>query len=187
MDSIDQLRREHDAVYSFVDVLNLACKTLRDGKQPEREFFDSAVVFAHDYVDRYHHSKEEMQAFVLLAQRQSGRLDGLIDTMRQQHERGRNHFAAIASQLPAYERGDEGAARRIADEMEAFTTMLVEHAYREDSVLFPLAKQTLTEEDDSSLLKAFVLLDQRFSPTFLEEHLELLRTMRMGILRASLP
>ena len=54
-------------------------------------------------------------------------------------------------------------------------------------MLFPLAKQTLTEEDDSSLLKAFVLLDQRFSPTFLEEHLELLRTMRMGILRASLP
>jgi hemerythrin-like domain-containing protein len=184
MESMDQLRREHDAVYSFVEVLNLAGKTLREGRRPAREFFDEAVEFARDYVDRYHHGKEEMQAFVLLAQRQSGRLDGLIDTLRQQHERGRENIAAIAGQLAAYERGEDHATRTIADEIEAYTTMLAEHAYREDSVLFPMAKQVLTDEDDRALMTAFARLDERFGPHFVEDHLELVRMMRLRVLRA---
>ena len=184
MESMDQLRREHDAVYAFVEVLNLASKTLREGGRPAREFFDEAVEFARDYVDRYHHGKEEMQAFVLLAQRQSGRLDGMIDTLRQQHERGRQNINGIASRLEAYERGDEIAAREIADEIEDYTTMLAEHAYREDSVLFPMASEILTEEDDRALLVAFARVDERFGPRFMEDHAELVRMMRRRVLRA---
>ncbi len=184
MEAIDRLRSEHETVYRFVEVLNLARKALREGRRPRREFFDEALEFSRDYVDRHHHSKEELQAFVLLAQRLSGRFDSLLGTLRQQHDRGREHMQAISAQLDEYARGEERAATAIADELDEYAAMLAAHAKREDHILFPLAREVLTDDDDRVMLRAFAKEDDRVGPRFEEDHRELVQTMRARILTA---
>jgi hemerythrin-like domain-containing protein len=153
--SISLLKSEHRLILEQLDNLSRARQGLEEGSRPPGEFFESAVVFAREFADRFHHFKEEFLLFGMLARNQEGRLDAEIGALRYQHERCREAMATIEQALPAYGSGDEIAATLLAMGLSVYVTLLRRHIFLEDDVFFPLAAKMLTDEDDAELLKHF--------------------------------
>jgi hemerythrin-like domain-containing protein len=155
MNVLQSLVHEHRLIRQYLDNLAFAVERLEHGERPPKEFFENAVLFAREFVDRYHHFKEEHQMFVMLAQKAKGKHDAPIDALRYQHERGRTIVNAIAEAIEGYHRGNERAILAMLESTAAFGALLRQHINREDSVFYPMAKKELSKEDQERLREEF--------------------------------
>ena len=105
MGPIEKLTEEHGLIRQYLDSLSMAVSKIESGEYPPREFFEKAVGFARDFTDKFHHFKEEYVLFLQLAQRKGGLLDGQIESLRHQHERGRNHLRKFLALSTAIAKG----------------------------------------------------------------------------------
>lgn len=164
MNVLQTLVHEHRLIRQYLDNLAFAVERLEHGSKPPREFFENAVLFAREFVDKYHHFKEEHQMFVMLAQKEQGKHDPAIDTLRYQHERGRTIVAAIEQAIAGYASGDDNAMLAILENTAAFGALLRQHINREDSVFYPLAKKALSPADMEQLQQEFRKADEKVGP-----------------------
>jgi hemerythrin-like domain-containing protein len=72
MKALKILRDEHALIRQYLDNLALASEKLERGERPPKEFFEKAVDFSRQFVDKHHHFKEEHIIFTWLAQRKKG-------------------------------------------------------------------------------------------------------------------
>ena len=151
MRPMEVLRNEHGLIRQYLDNLALAVGMLEDGERPPREFFEKAVQFARAFPDGLHHFKEELVLFVRLAQKHGGEIDGRIDALRQQHERARNHIAAVDAALEGYGAEEPIPTSDLIENVAAYIAMLRNHIHIEDHVFFPMAQEKLTAEEEEQL------------------------------------
>ncbi len=161
MNVLQSLAHEHRLIRQYLDNLAFAVERLEHGERPPKEFFENAVLFAREFVDGYHHFKEEHQMFVMLAQKVKGRHDAAIDVLRYQHERGRAIVNAIAQVIPGYQQGNEQDILTMLESVAAFGSLLRQHINREDSVFYPMAKKELSKEDQERLVAEFQRADEK--------------------------
>ena len=155
MKPLETLTNEHGLIRQFLDNLALAAEKIEDGLYPPREFFDKGVEFARVFADKFHHFKEEHVLFVRLAQKRSGEIDGQIETLRYQHERGRSLVTGISKALDGYAAGDEMKIAELLENMAAYGTLLRRHIHIEDHVFYPMAQRELTAEEMAALEEMF--------------------------------
>jgi hemerythrin-like domain-containing protein len=155
MKPLETLRNEHGLIRQFLDQLELAGQQLDAGERPPTEFFEMAVRFAREFADEYHHIKEEHILFVQLAQKHGGAIDGETESLRHQHETGRDHVAAIAGALDGYEEGSPIKTDQIREAIREYVPMLRDHTHTEDHHYFPMAEKLLSEEEHAGLQTAF--------------------------------
>ena len=171
MRPLETLSNEHGLIRQFLDNLRLAQGKLEDGKNPPREFFEKVVPFAREFVDGFHHFKEEHVLFLQLAQKQQGAVDAQLDSLRYQHERGREFVTTIADSLDGYEKGDPIKTSRLIESVGALTALLRQHIHTEDHVFFPVAGETLSEgEIDAVQLEFDRQRDRSGGDAFEENH-----------------
>ena len=180
MNVLHSLVQEHRLIRQYLDNLAFAVERLEHGDRPPKEFFENAVLFAREFVDGYHHFKEEHQMFVLLAQKMKGKHDAAIEGLRYQHERGRTIVSAVADAIAGYDRGEDRAAVAILESCAAFGSLLRQHINREDSVFYPMAKKELSQEDQARLQEEFRRADEKAGGECLERNEE--RVMKMSAL-----
>jgi hemerythrin-like domain-containing protein len=155
VDAVETLSNEHGLIRQYLDNLTMAAEKIESGQRPSEAFFAKAVDFARSFTDTYHHYKEEHVMFVLLAQKREGELDAQLDTLRFQHERGRELVTGISNALPGYTAGDPMKTTEILENMSAFVSLLRHHIHVEDHVFYPLARKSLTEEEMGQLAREF--------------------------------
>lgn len=155
MKPMDTLRNEHGLIRQFLDNLELSGRKMDQGEKPPREFFEKALRFAREFADGFHHIKEEHLMFVRLAQKAGGSMDGQMESLRHQHETGRDHIASIGAALDGYEAGNPVKTDQIRRSLAAYVPMLREHIHTEDHIFFPLAEKALTDEELQQLEVAF--------------------------------
>ncbi len=155
MKPLETLRNEHGLIRQYLDHLEDALKKMREGKRPPRKFFDDAVYFARKFADDYHHHKEEYVMFVQLAQKHSGEYDGQIESLRHQHETGRDHVAAMDAALDGYAERDPIQTDALMLAMMEYIPMLRDHIHTEDHLFFPMAYEQFTEEEEEQLQREF--------------------------------
>jgi hemerythrin-like domain-containing protein len=183
MNVLQSLVHEHRLIRQYLDNLAFAAERLEHGERPPKEFFENAVLFAREFVDGYHHFKEEHQMFVMLAQKVKGKHDAPIESLRYQHERGRALITAMSDAIAGYHRGEERAVLAILENVAAFGALLRQHINREDSVFYPMAKKELSKEDQERLAEEFRRADEKSGGDCFERNEE--RVMKMdGLLRA---
>ena len=171
MDPIETLLNEHGLIRQFVDTLTAAAERLEDGDRPPGEFFSMAVGFAREFADSFHHFKEEHVMFVRLAQKRKGEIDGQIEALRYQHDRGRSLVAAIDASLAGYEAGDPIKTADLLESAAAYASLLRHHIHLEDHVFFPLAVEEMDDEDVAALEEEFEKeRDRHGSDTFERNH-----------------
>lgn len=180
MNVLQSLVQEHRLIRQYLDNLAFAVERLEHGDRPPKEFFENAVVFAREFVDGYHHFKEEHQMFVMLAQKMKGKHDAAIETLRYQHERGRAIVTAMADAIAGYHRGDERDVLTMLENTAAFGALLRQHINREDSVFYPMAKKELSQDDQARLREEFQRADEKHGAACLEQNEE--RVMKMSAL-----
>lgn len=155
MQPIEELTNEHGLIRQFVDNLSMAADRIENGQRPSQAFFDKALDFAREFADSYHHFTEEHVLFVQLAQKQQGELDAQLDALRYQHERSRELLAGMADALDGYVAQDPSRTADLLQHMSAYASLLRHHIHVEDHVFYPLAKNTLTPDEMSSIAAEF--------------------------------
>ncbi len=169
MNAVDILVNEHGLIRHYLDNLAMAVEKIGDGKNPPRKFFDLAVEFARTYADKYHHVKEEYLMFTRLAEKHNGEIDGQIDKLRQQHERGRTLVNGFADALDGYEAGDGLKTGTLVENIAAYTALLRHHLHTEDHVFFPMARKQLTDQEMGDLLREFESTKEKMGGNTFEE------------------
>ena len=151
----EELTTEHRAIERMLAVLESAAARLEAGEPVRPDVFREALDFVRNFADRCHHGKEEENLFPRLEELGVPREGGPLGVMLSEHDEGRAFIGAIAAAVDAYEGGDEAAARTIASNASGYVDLLRGHILKEERVLFPMADQVLSADDQRSLEESF--------------------------------
>jgi hemerythrin-like domain-containing protein len=92
---------------------------------------------------------------------------GPIGVMLAEHDQGRACLKAIRENLDAAERGSSEAREQVFGSAEAYVLLLRQHIYKEDHILFRMARRVLRPEDVAGLQRQFAAVEvpERFLDT----------------------
>lgn len=151
MEALDLLKQEHDVIERVLDLLQQTVARIEAGKPVPAGFQSWSVEFFRQFADRCHHGKEEDILFPLLEERGIARDGGPIGVMLHEHVVGRDCVSRMdraASASPA----DDAAYAAAANE---FIPLLREHIFKENNVLFQMARQCLSAQDAADTMEKF--------------------------------
>lgn len=127
------------------------CETGKVDADKVRQMLD----FFRTFADRCHHAKEEKLLFKKMVEHGLPGDTGPIAMMLHEHELGRARLRAVDEALPGAIQGDKAEAEVVADNLDGYAKLLRQHIAKEDEVLYPMADQLLTDEDQQALGEAF--------------------------------
>jgi hemerythrin-like domain-containing protein len=155
MSPTETLRHEHEVILLVLGGIERATVDLGAALRAEPEWLDTIVDFVRNFADRCHHAKEEKHLFPRMEERGVPRNGGPIGVMLQEHERGRAFIRAVADATSGAKAGDARALATASRNLLYYVGLLRAHIGKENSVLFPMADQVLTEDDQRELAEAF--------------------------------
>jgi hemerythrin-like domain-containing protein len=142
------LSSEHRVIEQVLDCLAALARAARAGA-PDQARAAQALEFLRLFADSCHHGKEEKHLFARLAERGLPPTGGPVAVMLGEHEEGRR---LIRSMEAAAQAGDGAGFAASAD---AYVALLRAHIQKEDEILFRLADQVLTPDDQEALKRDF--------------------------------
>jgi hemerythrin-like domain-containing protein len=155
MTATEVLQHEHKIVLLILDAARREAQKIQDTGQVDAAKLDKILDFLRVFVDQCHHGKEEEYLFPKIQKKGLASVSGPIAVMLQEHERGRQRVKAIAAALPQVGAGDRRAKEALAVNLCACIELLEAHIGKENNVLFPMADQLLTPQEQQALVKAF--------------------------------
>jgi hemerythrin-like domain-containing protein len=161
MHPIEILADEHRLIRQALDSFSLATHKMEQGINPPVGFFEKTVEFARTFVDKRHHFKEEYLMFGRLAERHQSELDAQIESLRNQHDHGREYVSEMANALDGYAKGKDAQVTIMLENLASFTSMLRNHIHREDHVFYPMVEKDLPQEELDELAELFVKEDEK--------------------------
>ena len=160
MSATQVLRDEHRGVERMLRIVELADQRLQAGQDVPPELYRSAVDFFRGFADACHHAKEEDKLFPALEQRGMQRDGGPIGRMLAEHEQGRAYVRAMDQASTLYAQGDRSAVPALVQAGQGYVQLLREHILKEDTRLFPMADQLLTEVEQAELAEEFETIER---------------------------
>lgn len=155
MNPTEILMNEHRVIEQVLNCLERMVEKAREAGRLERQPALDAIAFIRQFADKCHHAKEENQLFVLMAERGVPVEGGPIGVMLQDHQYGRDCVGVMAASLEEAAQGDTAALKTFGLHAEAFIDMLRDHIVKEDRVLYPMANDRFSPEDQQELLARF--------------------------------
>ena len=149
------LMGEHRGIERMLTALEREIPKLEAGDATPVPVFAQGVDFLRGFADRCHHYKEEQHLFPLLASKGLPVEGGPIGVMLREHDEGRAYIRAMDEAIKRYQAGDQRALRDLASAARSYTQLLRAHIQKEDTVLFQLANQALTADEQQTLAETF--------------------------------
>ena len=147
MNPIEILVQEHNLILRGVDLLTTAAEKIVRNQNPPKEFFEKAMRFTVDFTNKFHHYKEEIVMFGLLAQKHQGAIDAELERLRGQHDALRDYVNQISESLDAYSKNVDSEVRRLHRSLSEYIETLRRHIHAENKIFYPLVTKTLTAEE----------------------------------------
>ncbi len=155
MEATNILSAEHRVIEVVLSVLeNIAGAAVTDGKL-DGESAGEAIDFIRNFADSFHHMKEEDILFTAMAERGIPAEGGPIGVMLAEHDQGRGYVKGMIEQTEAATAGDSEAVEAFARNARHFVGLLRDHIQKEDNILYPMAPNVLSGEDQENMLIAF--------------------------------
>jgi hemerythrin-like domain-containing protein len=152
------LRQEHEVILGVLDATEKTASTLEAGSDVPAEVLQETVEFLRKFADTQHHGKEEDHLFPKLRQSMP-MAGGPVSMMLMEHQIGRSHIARMADAAKSYADGNRAAGAEWADAALDYAALLREHIYKENNILFAMAEQVLTQDEQEQLASAFSGVD----------------------------
>ncbi len=174
------LKDEHALILEALDALERKIFALEAGAAPDRPYFEKAVEFLRTFADKCHHGKEENLLFKTMVDRGFPLQGGPIAVMLSEHDTGRSLIRGIAGGASALGR-DPGATQQIIQNGRGYIQLLRAHIDKENTVLFPMADNVLSPEDQAHLGKEFERFEEEETGAGVHEaSLKLLEELKAG-------
>ncbi len=147
MTATEVLRHEHRIILKVLEAARREAQAISATGKLNSEKLDNMLDFFHVFVDRCHHGKEEEYLFPKMQERGLPADKGPIPVMLHEHMGGRNTVKALAEALPRAKQGSSVALAEVATNLAILAEHLREHIDKENDILFPLADQAFSPED----------------------------------------
>jgi hemerythrin-like domain-containing protein len=148
--AIDDLKHEHDAILSALDILDSIEAEARQGTAATGDI-SAFLRFLKEFVDKCHHGKEEGMLFPALARAGASEREASVSALLSEHEQGRALIKAMEeASSPVLQ------PERFSAAAKAYSHHLRAHIEKENKLLFPTAEQILDEVKLNTLHRAFV-------------------------------
>lgn len=144
---------EDDHVYIIL-LINVMEHLITSGK-PDIGPLEKIVDLIRNFADGLHHAKEENLFFPYLGTKGFSSAQGPVAVMLNEHAAGRNFVKGIAEGISLYKSGDEKALGNIFRNMSGYAELLKNHIAKENNILFRMADNVMSENDNINLLASF--------------------------------
>ncbi len=155
MKPTEQLIKEHDSIKVMLKVIEKVSQKLEAGEEINYEHLDSIINFIRIFADKCHHGKEEDLLFSAMEEVGISKERGPLGIMLSEHELGRKYVKGMDGGVARYKKGETKAALQIAENARNYATLLTQHIYKEDNVLYPMADMYLSENKQQELIEEF--------------------------------
>ncbi len=155
MTATTALRSEHNYILAMIDCLVSACKAAENDERFDSDTFRAGLDFIQNYADAWHHAKEEGLLFPALEAAGMPRGGGPIAMMLNEHELGRTYARQIRNNLEAATNGDDSAIQLVLRFTLAYAELLTQHIQKENNILFNMADQILSPEEQARLQQEY--------------------------------
>ncbi len=171
-DPTQVLMDEHRVIEGVLDCLARMIDQVQATGTTDWTAARQAVHFFREFADRCHHHKEEDLLFPALERCGFSAEEGPTAVMRNEHQLGRRWVQAMQQALDQIDSGQAEAATLFRDAAVGYLYLLREHIQKEDQCLFPMARQSLSAEEQAQLVEKFQTCPQA------QAHDELLQLAR---------
>ena len=158
MKAIQELMNEHEGIQVMLGILQSVTKKIVAGESVPKKELEGILEFLTIFVDKCHHGKEEDFLFPALEAAGIAKDGGPIGVMLQEHERGRRHIADIKKALGDFTSSGINAVE-FQKAVEEYVSLLNQHIFKENNVLFQMAEKVLSADEDKKLFESFEKLE----------------------------
>ncbi|MBI2054453.1 MAG: hemerythrin domain-containing protein [Candidatus Staskawiczbacteria bacterium] len=137
---IEELKSDHKNILKHLDDLEVVINQPAISREKIKEFLHFTETFAEP-----HHQKEEQVLFPALEKKGMPNEGGPIGMMLMEHTTKRDYLVKIREAL---EENNDG---KLKENTQAMISLLREHIYKEDNILYPCAEDILTKEELAGL------------------------------------
>jgi len=177
MKPTDDLREEHRAVKLMLRILNGVCVNIESGRSVKQENLEKLIELMRVFVDKCHHTKEEVYLFPEMGKAEISDSRELIASLKNEHEEGRRYVNRIEKVVSEKEEYRKLSA--MVDDSRAYIHLLSLHIDKEDNILFPMADANLSQATQKDLLESFETVETEIiGPGKHEEFHKWLHTMK---------
>ena len=124
---------------------------------------EMVVRVINDYVDGFHHVKEEILLFPLMVKKAFSNEQGPISVMLHDHAESRNCVKRMIVEIADFKKGNVYALNQLYNNMQIYIDLLRVHISIEKNVLFRMANRALSAQQQQDLLKEFVFTEMGYS------------------------
>jgi hemerythrin-like domain-containing protein len=147
----EALKSDHRVIERVLAVL----ERLTERAESSPEMWQKAYDFIRNFADHCHHLKEERILFPALQKLGIPSEGGPIGVMLLEHEEGRAYVRGIAEALELAKADPRAATPALFENARAYLRLLREHILKEDQILFNMADEALSSEEQKKLLREF--------------------------------
>ena len=170
MISTEQLKNEHQAVLTALDILEKICQKLETAEKIDPEHQEEILEFIKIFVDKCHHGKEEDLLFPALEKVGTPKENGPIGMMLMEHDMGRKFVRGMSENISNPEKFTVNA--------HGYIELLRQHIEKENNILYKMADTHISKSKDNELLKEFDKLElERIGPGKHEEFHKMLERL----------
>lgn len=172
----DLLMADHEMTERVFDAVHRA---LRE-PEPSRAVVADALEYFTGYVERCHSHKEEDHLFPLLESRGMRMDAGPLAVMVLEHRQSEEALREMQSAAREYIGGGSEALPRLRHAFELYANVLKDHFWKENDVLFPMAKRVLAAADGARILTGIDAVEASIGPDTRQRYFDLARRVIEG-------
>lgn len=149
------LRQEHDAILEVIASLEAIIQRLEAHEAIPVQTLNGLTEFFVLFADRSHHGKEEDLLFPMMERKGVPRRGGPLGCMLAEHDEGRAYIRVMKEDANSCAAGDASSRKRWIDAGRGYATLLRNHIWKENEILFQIAERVLSAEEQAALAEQF--------------------------------
>jgi len=121
--------------------------------------FELVISLIRNFADGLHHAKEENLLFPLLGEKGFSPEQGPVAVMLSEHVLGRDYVKGASQGINEFKKGNAAALQSVYNNLSGYANLLQNHISKENNVLFRMADQVLSNEEQQNLLVQFAAVE----------------------------
>jgi DUF438 domain-containing protein len=157
----EMLMEDHAMIERVFDAVTGALEA-PSGATPQ--LVGKARAFLVEYADGCHNQKEEQHLFPTIEARGIPRHGGPLAVMLQEHEQSRQLLKRLTPMMEAVAGGDSSGLDELRQVFAEYTTLMKNHYWKENDILYPMAQRVMNREDADSVIAGIEQVEASSGP-----------------------
>lgn len=156
------LENDHVYILRLTDIILAMVKK----QSTNTDHYELVINLIRKFADGTHHAKEEYFLFPLMGEKGFSPENGPVAVMLHEHEEGRKYVKGASEGIQKYKAGNTDAVQSIYENMNGFAQLLQGHIGKENNVLFRMADQIFSSDEQQNLLAEFATIENNAEEEF---------------------